>query len=77
MFPGFLLKNNKEEEVMKRRSWIGFLVGVVFCLLMVLPSFVHADVTISGGTESSYVDLEGINDGSVPPVRLLHRAVQP
>jgi uncharacterized protein YhjY with autotransporter beta-barrel domain len=34
---------------------------------MVLPSFVHADVTISGGTESSYVDLEGINDGSVPP----------
>jgi uncharacterized protein with beta-barrel porin domain len=57
-----------KEEVMKRRSWLGFLMGVVFCLLMVLPSFVHADVTIDNWTGSSYyygqVDLETLNSGS-------------
>lgn len=52
---------------MKKKGWIGFLMGVFFCLLMVMPSFVHADVTVSGGTESSMVDLEGINNGSVTP----------
>ena len=52
---------------MKKKGWIGFLIGIVFGLTMAMPSFVLADVTVSGGTESSMVDLEGINNGSVTP----------
>jgi uncharacterized protein with beta-barrel porin domain len=56
-----------KECIMKKKGWIGFLIGIVFCLTMAMSSFVLADVTVSGGTESSMVDLEGINNGSVTP----------
>jgi uncharacterized protein YhjY with autotransporter beta-barrel domain len=52
---------------MKKKGWIGFSIGFVFCLLMAMPSSILADVTVSGGTESSMVDLEGINNGTVTP----------
>jgi len=51
----------------KKKGWVGFLVGIFFGLAMAMPSFVLADVTVSGGTESNMVDLEGINNGSVTP----------
>ena len=48
---------------MKKKIWINFLMGGIFCLLMVLSSFVHADVTIDTA-ETSTVDLETRNSGS-------------
>ena len=33
---------------MKRQGWIGFFIGIVFCLLMVLPTSVQASLFISG-----------------------------
>ena len=46
-------------------SW--WLIGGFLVCLLVMPSFVRADVTVSGGTETGMVDLEGINNGTVTP----------
>ena len=46
---------------MKKKGWIGFLIGIVFGLTMVMPSFVHADVTIDSNqtTTQDLVTLNG------------------
>lgn len=46
-------------------SW--WLIGGFLVCLLVMPSFVRADVTIDGGTETIMVDLEGINNGTTSP----------
>lgn len=47
---------------MKKNVRIIFLMSVFFCLLMALPSFVHASVTIDTA-ETSMVDLDARNSG--------------
>jgi uncharacterized protein YhjY with autotransporter beta-barrel domain len=53
---------SRGRKAMKKNVWIKFLMGGVFCLLIVMPSFVHADVTINSA-ETSMVDLETRNSG--------------
>jgi hypothetical protein len=50
---------------MKKKGWIGFLMGIIFCLLMVMPSSIHSMVWIDG-YYSGMINLEDSLPGSDP-----------